>query len=173
MLKHYCRLRADDLTANSADKPTQQPKKEQYMAATNKAGVYGILCLQNEKWYIGSSRDVMKRIFEHRAQLRRGGHFSLPRLQADWNQYGEENFAFIKFLNPPYGIGCYENYLIEKLNTLEHKQGYNKMLNNRWGPEASIRDIENKYARSGSFVRLPGINAETPMSATYVESFKK
>lgn len=140
---------------------------------TTSAGVYAVLCLVNRKFYIGSSSDVMRRIREHRAQLRRGDHFSLPRLQEDWNQYGEASFAFMQFVCPNEEIGQYENQLIAMLGTLEHQQGYNKMLGGRWGPEASIRDTENKLARSGLFARLPGVKAETPMSAIYIHTFKR
>lgn len=136
----------------------------------NHPGVYGILCLQNPKWYIGSSENVARRIAEHRNQLRRNDHYHLPRLQADWNTYGEDAFTFVVFDHGSRLIWQHEYHLIEALKTLEHQQGYNKMLGGQWGIEARIRNTETKLVRYGHFKRLPGIPAESPMISAYIET---
>lgn len=146
-------------------------EKEQNMAkAKGFPGVYGILCLQNRKWYIGSSENVPRRIAEHRNQLRRNDHYQLPRLQVDWNTYGEAAFTFVVFDHGSGLIWQHEYHLIEALKTLEHQQGYNKMLGGQWGIEARIRNTEAKLVRYGHFKRLPGIPAESPMTSAYIET---
>ncbi len=138
------------------------------MAREKKPGVYGILCLENQKWYIGSSEDVHRRIAEHRNQLRRNEHYQLPRLQADWNIYGQNAFSFVNFDHESKSIRQLENELIEQLETLEHQRGYNKMLGGQWGIEARIRNVEAKLVRYGHFKRLPSIPAESPMTESYI-----
>lgn len=144
--------------------------RERIVMTTKQAspGVYGILRLQNRKLYIGSSENVERRIAEHQTQLRGNRHIQLPRLQHDWNEFGESAFAFIRFLCPPSQRYVYEQHLIETLQTLEHQQGYNKMYGGKWGVEASIRNTETKLVRSGRFRRLPDVEAESPMNPSYI-----
>lgn len=57
------------------------------------SGIYQILCVPTGKIYIGSAVDIHARWHNHRLTLRRGKHRN-PHLQAAWNLYGEDNFAF-------------------------------------------------------------------------------
>lgn len=57
------------------------------------SGAYLITCLPNQMAYAGSSRNVYQRWQGHRKQLRAGRH-SLDRLQADWNEFGADQFLF-------------------------------------------------------------------------------
>lgn len=136
-------------------------------------GVYGILCLCNRKFYIGASDNIERRIAEHRSQLRGNRHAQLPRLQIDWNEFGEASFSFVRFSCPPDECARYEGYLIESLQTLEHEHGYNKMRGGVWGLEASIRNTEAKLIRARRFQRLPSVPAETPMSARYIATLRR
>lgn len=131
--------------------------------------VYGILCTSNGKWYIGSGQ-ASKRINTHIRNLRKGCHHTLPRLQRDWDRYGECAFAFALFVNPERYSRAFEDVLIQGLNTLEHASGYNKSTLGKRGIEASIRDYENKLIRAGRFHRLPGIAANAPMSLRYIKT---
>lgn len=63
------------------------------MPRTKQCGVYKITCLCNDKFYIGSSSDIVKRWGNHRWSLRHNKHNN-QYLQNAWNQYGESNFAF-------------------------------------------------------------------------------
>ena len=56
-------------------------------------GIYKITNLINNKFYIGSSSDLKKRLYEHRRELNLGVHAN-KHLQSAWNKYGEENFKF-------------------------------------------------------------------------------
>lgn len=56
-------------------------------------GVYKILCLSNKKYYIGSSKTISRRWYEHKWLLRSGKHYSRY-LQMSWNKYGENSFIF-------------------------------------------------------------------------------
>jgi group I intron endonuclease len=56
-------------------------------------GVYRVLNLINGRCYVGSSKNVAKRIRDHRLRLGLGSHAN-PRLQAGWNKYGEDAFTF-------------------------------------------------------------------------------
>lgn len=138
------------------------------------SGVYGILCLHNRKFYIGSSGNVYKRMEEHRSQLRRNKYSQSPRLQKDWNRFGENGFAmFPMLITPKHHMKEYERHFIETLHTLEHEQGYNRMVGDKWGIEASIRNTEVKFVKSGKFRFLPGIDPETPMLLIYIQTFKR
>jgi len=57
------------------------------------AGIYRILCVLTGKFYIGSATDIPARWHNHRLALR-GGRHKNPHLQAAWNLYGEDSFAF-------------------------------------------------------------------------------
>lgn len=54
------------------------------------SGVYAITNTVTGEQYIGSSKQIAERWMNHRTQLRGGRHNT--RLQAAWNQYGEEAF---------------------------------------------------------------------------------
>ena len=54
-------------------------------------GIYRILNTINNKFYIGSSVNLRKRLYEHRRLLRLGKHENYH-LQNAFTKYGEENF---------------------------------------------------------------------------------
>lgn len=58
-----------------------------------KSGIYKIICLKNNKIYIGSSKNILQRINVHKRHLRKNKHIN-PYVQNAWNKYGEENFVF-------------------------------------------------------------------------------
>ena len=57
------------------------------------AGIYKIICLKNNKTYIGGSTHYRQRRYQHKSDLKNNKH-SNPLLQSDWNNFGEENFIF-------------------------------------------------------------------------------
>ena len=64
-------------------------------------GVYQIRNLINGKTFIGSSLDLPGKFNSHRFQLACGSHVAAA-LQADWQKYGADAFAFevLEYLNP-------------------------------------------------------------------------
>ena len=56
-------------------------------------GVYQIKNVVNNKIYIGSSNNLMRRIQGHKCILRKNKHHNCY-LQRAWNKYGENNFKF-------------------------------------------------------------------------------
>lgn len=59
-----------------------------------KSGIYKILNLITNKFYIGSSNNIKHRWTIHKSSLRNNKHHS-QKLQNAWNKYGEENFSFL------------------------------------------------------------------------------
>ena len=57
------------------------------------SGVYRIKCLKNEKIYIGSSFNILKRIDHHFKKLKNNGHRN-RHLQVSYNAYGKDNFTW-------------------------------------------------------------------------------
>ena len=89
------------------------------------SGVYLIRNTVNGKVYVGSSINIAVRWGGHRNQLRKGKHTS-RHLQAAWNNYGEENFAFIKRrLCPVEDLLRVEQEYIELYCSSDPECGYN------------------------------------------------
>ena len=60
---------------------------------TNVWGIYKILNTVNGKFYIGSTNNLRKRLYEHYRELNLGIHTN-KHLQAAWIKYGKEGFKF-------------------------------------------------------------------------------
>ena len=56
-------------------------------------GVYKITNTKTNKVYIGSSKNIYKRCYDHKYLLRHNKHHS-THLQESWNKYGEDSFTF-------------------------------------------------------------------------------
>lgn len=57
------------------------------------SGIYGIICIQNNKIYIGSALNILRRINVHKGQLKQNKHYN-KKLQNAWNKYGNKTFYF-------------------------------------------------------------------------------
>lgn len=57
-------------------------------------GIYKIINVINNKFYVGSAVDFKKRKARHWRELRKGEHNN-GHLQAAWNKYGEQAFTFV------------------------------------------------------------------------------
>ncbi len=89
-------------------------------------GVYLIRNKTNGKVYIGSSKDIQKRITQHFRQLKQNNHHSIE-LQLDFNKYGIENFQTEVLLECSISDARkYEEEYIEKFNLKQfgYNQGY-------------------------------------------------
>ena len=58
------------------------------------SGIYKIVNNDNGKYYVGSSDDITRRIYEHSWLLSNKKHHCIP-LQKAWEKYGQENFVFV------------------------------------------------------------------------------
>lgn len=57
------------------------------------SGLYTIICLSNNKQYVGQSSNVPNRLSKHLSELRHNRHFC-QELQNDFNQYEQNHFVF-------------------------------------------------------------------------------
>jgi group I intron endonuclease len=82
----------------------------------NFSGIYKLTNLVNNKFYIGSARDLYKRASDHFCKLRKGIHKN-PHLQASYNKYGNVfKFEVIKLIVNNEELFKAEQYFIDELN---------------------------------------------------------
>ena len=88
-----------------------------------KSGIYSITCKVNNKVYIGSSINIVKRWREHLSLLRSGKHPN-QYLQHTFTKYGEESFSFSIV------VGCEpEMLLIEEEKQIKIYNSFNDGFN--------------------------------------------
>jgi len=75
--------------------------KQEYKQNPRPMGVFLIRNMVNKKVFVGVSLDLPGIINRHKFQLTMGNHPN-TRLQAEWNEFGSESFAFeiLDQLNP-------------------------------------------------------------------------
>lgn len=99
--------------------------------------VYKIICIRNNKIYIGSTNNFVKRFTEHLNQLNKGVHIN-PHLQKAYNLYGSNNFKVYLIEELPYEKNYYkdykkyldyirkrEQYYLDKTNCYNKEIGFN------------------------------------------------
>ena len=67
--------------------------KKAYQSNRRPMGVFSIRNMLNEKVFVGVGLDLLGIINSHKYQLKLGVHRN-RQLQSDWNELGEESFAF-------------------------------------------------------------------------------
>jgi len=96
------------------------------MNATDTYDIYKIICLINNKFYIGSSININKRLKAHVNLLKRNKHPN-KRLQNAWDECGEKNFKF-EIIETVYDINqllIREKWWIDTTNCCNRKIGFN------------------------------------------------
>jgi len=90
------------------------------------SGIYKIICLANNKFYIGSSENIDKRLKNHIRLLKNNKHFN-PHLQNAWYKYKEENFRFeiVETVHDIKQLLIREKWWIDKTNCCNRKIGFN------------------------------------------------
>jgi group I intron endonuclease len=90
-----------------------------------KSGVYIITNILNNYYYIGSSKDVYRRLREHKNNLLKNQHEN-NRLQNGFNSYGLDNFTFevLEFHNEEFMISM-EQWWMNMLQSANRNKGYN------------------------------------------------
>jgi group I intron endonuclease len=81
-----------------------------------KPGIYLIKCAFNGKTYVGSTKNVKQRIWDHQSALRRGKHAN-SHIQNAWNAYGEGSFTFevLEYVEDKIDLLIREQYYIDTL----------------------------------------------------------
>lgn len=123
--------------------------------------IYKIENLINGKVYIGSSKDVYKRIDNHIMRLKGGYHIN-KHLQSSYNKYGKRGFKFEVIKEVGLGIlRRAEQYYILKYDSLNPKKGYNKavVISNKWDDSEDEIQIKNSiyfgcYLRNGKLFKV-------------------
>lgn len=88
-------------------------------------GIYEIICLKNNKKYIGSSKNIETRFYKHTNLLNKNKHTN-SYLQNCWNKYKESQFKFsIIEICQIEDLITKECFYINKFNTFDSKFGYN------------------------------------------------
>jgi group I intron endonuclease len=92
--------------------------------------IYKITCLNNNKFYIGSTIDINKRLMNHVSFLKHNKHPN-KYLQNCWNKYGEKNFKFeiIETINDTNQLLLKEKCWLDNTNCCNGKIGFNIATN--------------------------------------------
>ena len=104
--------------------------------------IYKITNIQNNKCYIGQTKNYEKRWKEHKYLLNKNKHENIY-LQYAWNKYGENNFIFevIEFVN---NYNERERYWISFYNSTDHNFGYNFLKGGENPPVGSHRTLTDQ-----------------------------
>lgn len=129
------------------------------------SGVYAIKCLVNDRWYIGASSRLDKRLQRHRNLLRTNSHFNRS-LQEDFSLYGFNSFEFV-ILEYTNNLQVREEYWIEK----EKEHLYNVWRDGKWVPnertlnrKVSPRQSMTEEERKIRSEKLKGIKKSTTIN---------
>ena len=119
------------------------------------AGIYQIISKTSQKFYIGSSMNIDKRLREHRNALKRGAHHSHI-LQKSFDKYGMNGFEFkTLIICDPKNLLMYEQ---KSLDVLKPKYNISKNAGNVAGikrrPETIQKMIDSWAARGPSEAQL-------------------
>lgn len=89
-------------------------------------GVYKILCITSNKFYIGSSDNIFRRFKNHKNDLNKNKH-SNSYLQNAWNKYRENQFQFtiVEIVISPNDLLKKEQEYLDNLMLWKRKIGYN------------------------------------------------
>ena len=111
-------------------------------------GIYMIKCIANDKTYIGSSNDVMRRLKTHKRELKNGSHNNLL-LQHEYTKYGADKFTF-KIIDQNLEeelLLAYEKVYMFIYDSMVKYKGYNHM--NSTVNHKQFKEAYNKLKERG------------------------
>jgi group I intron endonuclease len=89
------------------------------------SGIYKIICGKNNKFYIGSSKNIDKRFQWHKSRLKNNTHCNIH-IQRSWNKYGPTCFSFCIIEEVDINNLLYkEQYWINKTKSYKREIGFN------------------------------------------------
>lgn len=93
-------------------------------------GIYMILNLVTEMYYIGQAINFDKRFWKHKYELNKNVHTNLH-LQNAWNKYGEANFKFciLEIVYDKFQLTTREQFWLDRSKCYERNIGYNLLCN--------------------------------------------
>lgn len=93
------------------------------------SGIYKIICRNNNKFYIGSSMNIDKRLYQHIRFLKRNRHPN-KYLQSCWNKYGKHNFRYeiIETINDIKQLLIREQWWLDNTQCYKREIGFNNSI---------------------------------------------
>jgi len=129
------------------------------------SGIYSIINTINDKVYVGKSKNLYRRKYQHFVQLKSGKHPN-EYLQSSVNKYGVENFYYnvIEFCNEDV-LGEREYYWIDHYDSNNRDKGYNIDIINEDGTTtrdwSSSQKMRKTIKKNGGWVSLMGADNPT------------
>jgi hypothetical protein len=127
-----------------------------------KSGVYAIKNESNNKQYIGSSKDIGKRLKQHLDDLQAGTHPN-SLLQHDWSTYGCESFTCraIKLLDGASSAELEREEARQVSRLHSHYSGYNQTRDGSYsGGKASYDERIRFASRSAASAKKENVEAQ-------------
>ncbi len=120
-------------------------------------GIYRIHSKNDDKNYVGSSKNIERRLEKHHLSLLRKNKHWNKYLQSAWNKYGELNFEFIPVeeVHEESNLLDREDYWMIRYKTLDRNFGYNLVNATRTIISDEIREK----------MRLNGIKRGAPLGS--------
>lgn len=120
-------------------------------ALRDKMGIYQIVNLIDGKKYVGSSKNLKKRRYDHFIILRNNKHCNYH-LQNAFNKHGEDNFSFevIEFVNTEEELLPREQYYIELYQVCDRDKGYNLIVDATRNIPSEETKLKMSLAQKGS-----------------------
>lgn len=112
-------------------------------------GIYKITCLSSNKYYIGSSINVVRRFQSHMRDLKANRHIN-PILQNTYLKYGRESFLYEVIEEVT--IGTYEELLILEQHYLDTLHPELNIRTDTLVPPRTVTKVQ-KYSHEGIFIK--------------------
>lgn len=144
------------------------------------SGIYKIFNKKTNKCYIGQSKDIHKRISNHKYCLYKNKHLN-KHLQRAWNKYGSNSFEFeiLEFCTEDL-LNKKEKEYIEKYDSYKH--GYNSTKGGKDGDGNNVAehnrkvkkyDIYSRICFGISFIELSRKTNRTSEEEEYFKKYRK
>ena len=103
----------------NTEKTKEETKNIEEVPESPLMGIYYIKNLTDNKYYVGSSKNIDKRLKTHKQHLLKGCH-NCRVLQKDFDRLGLEHFEFntLEVIQDELLLTAYEKYYIYKLNAI-------------------------------------------------------